>query len=116
MKFFQEQSPSSGTITALGIYILASLFFVVIGWIEFAVVLYLNRCNKDLKQKETHSQENDFKLEAFLANKTASVEFLGKDETLFNIRRIDKAALYCNTFIFLLFNLFYWLKFKFMVL
>ena len=116
MKFFQEQSPSSGTITALGIYILASLYFVVIGWIEFAVVLYLNRCNIEIKQKETHAQENDFKPETVLANKTASVEFLGKDETLFNLRRIENVALYCNIFIFLLFNLLYWLKFKFMVL
>ena len=45
---FQAESPSSGKFTAIGIYLLTCLFFVVAGFIEFAIVLQLQRYNDEL--------------------------------------------------------------------
>ena len=83
---------------------------------EFAIVLYLNRCNKESKEKETNTKENDFKLETFVAKENSVVDILGKKERSFDVRRIDKAALYSNIIVLIIFNLIYWLKFRFLVL
>ena len=41
--YFQAESPSSGRFTALGVYLLTSLFIVVAGFLEFAFILFLKQ-------------------------------------------------------------------------
>ena len=122
---FQANSPSSGTFTALGIYMLASLFFVVIGLIQFSSVLHFHQCNQVLQKKKKKAQDEDMN-GVNLKNQTESVfdnELISKDygefqfynatgpSSEYNIRKIDRAAFYVTGLLFLIFNAIYWLYF-----
>ena len=55
---FQAESPSSGKFTAIGIYLLTCLFFVVAGFIEFAIVLQLQRFNEKVTKTKSPIKDN----------------------------------------------------------
>ena len=113
-------------MTALGIYIIASLFFVVIGWAEFALVLCLNHFNKRIEKEERVFQNGansismyhdiNNKEESFLTIEHSEANVLCKKARLFDIKTIDNTALLLNIILMLVFNLLYWLKFKYNIL
>ena len=118
----QENSPSSGTVTALGIYILASLISIVIAWIEYALVLSLHRYNKDRRKKEENidadmkNQENNHKFQTVLTKENYAVEVRDIKTKLFDIHRIERLALFSHISLIFIFNLLYWLKFQYALL
>ena len=100
---FQAESPSAGQITALGVYLLASLFFVVIGLMEFACVLYLHQYNErhltipfeSYQRKMNHVNQSQ--------NDNGSMVYLNGKPT-FDILAIDRLAFAVVGTFFLLFN------------
>ena len=105
---------------------LASLFFVVAGFIEFAFVLQLGRYNEsypvstlkkvvkngkinsvDLPLTDINTENNSMCLQ----NKTVPCNHHGKQR--FNLRKIDQYAFLVGGASFLLFNAVYWPTFLF---
>ena len=101
---------------------MASLFFVVIGWSEFALVQCLNQLNKQNEKEEKNIQnradsitmydEINNKEERFFTVEHSATKVLCKKARLFDIKTIDKMALLLNVVLMIVFNLLYWLKFK----
>ena len=105
---------------------LASLFFVVAGFIEFAFVLQLGRYNEsypvstlkkvvkngkinsvDIPLTDTNNENNSMCLQ----DKTVQCNRHGKQR--FNLRKIDQYAFLVGGASFLLFNAVYWPTFLF---
>lgn len=104
---FQAESPSSGQFTALGIYLLASLFFVVLGLVEFACVLYLHQCNERYIRKLIPPSQRKVNVVTISPNENGSIVY--KDgKPVFDILRIDRVAFVAVGALFLIFNVFYW--------
>ena len=109
---FQANSPSSGTFTALGLYMLASLFFVVIGLIQFSCVLHFHQCNSIRQRKKRKSREEDMNGDTLMPREDGSHPFYNATgPSQYNIRKIDRAAFYVTGLLFLIFNTLYWLYF-----
>ena len=117
---FQRESPSPGKITALGIYLIASLFFVVIGFIEFAFILHLIQRNEK-QQDSNQSSESTCKtddtdkaaLELLMVN---NIKYTTKDKNIlvkpkYDVKKIDFIAFEVGTFLYVLFNVVYWVVF-----
>ena len=105
---------------------MASLFFVVIGWAEFALVLCLNKFNKRCEKEKQNlrncggsiSMYHDIynKEESFVAMEHSTATVLSKKARAFDIKTIDNRALLLNIILMLIFNLLYWSKFKYNIL
>merc|ERR1712224_898319 len=95
----QAESPSSGRFTALGFYLLTSIFFVVIGMIQFAFILHLYHINeKHLLQTKRNGVKCSIE--------EISLKIKRKNEKrLFNLRRIDTIALNVVASSFIIFNI-----------
>ena len=75
---FQAASPSAGQFTALGIYLLICLFFVVGAMIEFAILLHLKRRAEENLLKENFTTEGyNGKVDTDV---TTSSDLLGRNE------------------------------------
>ena len=108
----QANSPSSGTFTALGIYMLASLFFVVLGLVQFSFVLHLHQRNTIRERKKNRLHQEDVNGERLIPKEHTDLPFCkAVGPSQYNIRKIDRAAFYITGLLFLLFNALYWLKF-----
>ena len=100
---FQVESPSSGTITALGLYICFCLLFVVAAFIEFAVLLALQNSYGTRRRQRA-------RIRCEKANRKAQENY---DEEFPNvIYKIDMVSLFVFAFMFALFNSLYWYKFS----
>merc|ERR1712088_1027336 len=66
----QAESPSSGKFTALGIYLLTSLIFIVAAFIEFAFILLLQQRN----DKQLQNQHQLWKWKHYWNGSTRSNE------------------------------------------
>ena len=85
---------------------LASLFFVVAGFIQSALVVHLQQCNEEHIRK----QEGLRTLIRTMAN-LSQKEHLTAIKPRYNIHKIDLVACaVCGT-LFFLFNVIYWLTF-----
>ena len=107
---FQGESPSSGKFTALGFYLLASLFFVVSNFVEFAIVLYLCQCN----EKKCNRKLQSFKKKPNINNGTANeneISCIYGSKPTYDVRSIDRVSFAVASLLFLLFNIFYWITF-----
>ena len=95
----QAQSPSTAKMTALGIYISVSLFFLMGTILEFAVVLYLQR-----KQEYIHGK------------KKRNTSIIKKDGTLSELQlfgtKLDSMAFIFFMSSFILFNMVYWIYYS----
>ena len=92
----QAQSPSTAKMTALGIYISVSLFFLMGAIVEFAVVLYLQR-------KQDYVQGTK-KKNVSLVNNGGSFSELKSFGT-----KLDSIAFVFFMSSFILFNMVYWI-------
>ena len=124
---FQVESPSSGEFTALGIYLLTSLFLIVASFIEFFFVLHFHQRNEKhlQKQKELRSwkyhvnwsrnsgenQGNICYIVTISPKANENTMFYNYGEPLFNISKIDRLAFTFGVVLFFLFNVLYWLTF-----
>ena len=90
---------------------LASLIFVVVGLIQFSLVLHLHQSNatKDRTEKNTKEDELNLNKEVLIQEKI-EVQFHNRT-TRFNIKKIDNAAFYITGSLFIAFNAVYWLAF-----
>ena len=122
---FQKDSPSAKQMTALGIYILSSLFFVVAGMVEYAVLLYLlrhsgnvydhrrtQRLHPSVLKSEKYSIE--FK-EDRMDSKTLNIVEHSDCKSMSNYMelsdRIDYTATLMFPLTYILFNTVYWLHY-----
>ena len=110
--FLQKESPSSGKFTALGVYLLTSLFFVVTAFVEFAFVLYLNHQNE--KQVEIHAnaiEANNEKKNGVQENVnhlSNGIPLVFSKKRRFDIKKIDLIAFIIGVMIYITFNIIYW--------
>ena len=124
--YFQAESPSSGRFTALGVYLLTSLFIVVAGFLEFAFILFL----KKHYQKQVKNERELLKCKNY-RNGKANGNNANEDEILIDpqiiiqncwannieisndtserIRKIDTIALFIFGVFFFLFNAIYFI-------
>ena len=114
---FQKESPSSGKFTALGVYLLTSLFFVVAGFIEFAFVLHLHHINEQQLQKQKATSKckgcsNDKAASDHIVNNFVSNNKPGLvTNVMFDIKKIDIIAFVIGLVLYFLFNVVYWTVF-----
>ena len=128
MKFlFQAASPSAGQFTALGIYLLTCLFFVVGAMIEFAILLHLRRTSDEKVFKEYFSSlEKPYKNNGELDGNNTSDDLLKhelhvdpkpvvknpmkweKRNIVYNSHKIDYIAIVAFGVLFCAFNVIYW--------
>lgn len=89
---------------------LASLFFVVAGFIEFAFVLQLGRYNENKQGGNRILRNGNVKpVDLSIIENELSICL---DETpKFNLRKIDQVAFVVGGLSFLLFNAIYWVAF-----
>jgi len=111
----QAESPSSGKFTALGMYLLASLFFVVAAFIEFACVLQMERYNgvaQIISGETTRLLKNgDITTTTIVQQDYDKRSNSNIDQPRFDLRKIDRIAFVVGGLMFLLFNLVYWFVF-----
>ena len=89
---------------------LASLTFVVIGLIQFSLVLHLHQINaKHAKDEQPREEELNLNKEV-LIKEHVEVQFQNRNVN-FNIKKIDNAAFYITGSLFIMFNAIYWLTF-----
>ena len=106
MIFIQAASPSSGRFTALGFYLLISIFFVVIGMIQFAFVLHLHQYNQKELFEDKGKRRKSLKKNLLWYD---NVGYVSQNENRkFNIRKIDNIAFNVVGTLFIVFNLLYW--------
>ena len=100
---FQAESPASGNFTALGIYLVSCLFFVVAAFIEFAALLALQNSygTKRRRRARIKCEEVNRKVQENYDEEFANV-----------IYKIDMASLFVFASMFALFNSLYWYKFS----
>ena len=93
---FQAESPSSGKFTAIGIYLLACLFFVVAGFVEFAIVLQLQRYYNQAKKTNSPIKEKLSIKENGITNSEEKCQMkeLGKESEL--LMNLDGCKLRLN--------------------
>ena len=98
---FQAESPASGNFTALGIYLVSCLFFVVAAFIEFAVLLALQNSYGTKRRRRSRIVQTMQKVQE------------GYDEDFANvIYKIDMVSLFIFASMFALFNSLYWYTFS----
>ena len=85
---------------------LTSLFFVVAGFIEFAVVLQLHQYNKKCMIKKKSARKWKRKMH-ILSQKENAITI----KPIFNIYKIDRVAFAVGGLSFILFNVMYWFTF-----
>ena len=112
---FQAESPSSGKFTAIGVYLLTCLFFVVAGFIEFAFVLQLQQYNekhlrrrKSSKKFEGYRYGNPRSCCNYNSGRNEIEEIYFIKTPVFNVRKIDIIAFCVVGMLFLFFNVIYW--------
>jgi hypothetical protein len=90
---------------------LASLTFVVIGLIQFSLVLHLHQSNaaQDTTEKESGDEEVNLNKEVLIPEQI-EVQFHNRTAR-FNIKKIDHAAFYSTGSLFRAFNVVYWVAF-----
>ena len=121
----QAESPSSGRFTALGVYLLTSLIFIVVGFLEFAFMLLLQQ------QKEKQLQKQRRKLSKLMewkdywngAAKSTEIGDIGIENDMCSIRRpsaiirqIDVIGFFVFGALYILFNAIYWAIFLFIAI
>ena len=97
---------------------LASLFFVVIGLIEFACILFLHQYNeKNLVKADSPLARRAFQMNVAMMNmvslsqhENGRIEY-SNGKPAFDIIKIDRVAFVVVGVLFLIFNLLYWLTF-----
>ena len=109
----QAESPSSGKFTALGIYLLTNLIFIVGAFIEFAFILLLQQHNEQQVQRQKQlwkwknywngSTKSNEMQENFMEN-----EIFNNLIPTYDIRKIDFTGFYAFGALYLLFNAIYW--------
>ena len=118
----QADSPSGRQMTALGKYILMSLFFVVVGMAEFAILLFLlrrtensahrRRFRPNLSKQLNHPSEhecNEDRRNVSINSNSASATHGNKGLHFNSIStRIDLIATITFPLAYVLFNIFYW--------
>ena len=112
---FQRESPSSGKFTALGVYSLACLFFVVADFVQFAFSLYFfqyNERKRNARPKSTPRKKPILKMRRTLKRDKKSSSCDVND--LFNVIQIDRASSVVAILLFSLFNLIYWSAYLFL--
>ena len=62
------------------------------------------------------NQKNNHKFQTFLTTENYVVQVRDKKTKLFDIRRIERLALFSHITLIFIFNLLYWLKFQFAIL
>jgi hypothetical protein len=91
--------------------LLASLFFVVAGFIEFAFVLQLGRCNEKSTPPLAKLLRNG-KINTIDLSPTEHNEYdeycYSNGKQKFNLRKIDHWAFLVCALLFILFNAIYW--------
>ena len=97
---FQAESPASGRFTALGFYLLTSMFFVVIGIIQFAYIIHL--CH--IKKKRRYGVKGSRKEKSLKIRKANEIH-------IFDIRKVDNIAFKFVVSSFIIFNILYWVIF-----
>ena len=86
---------------------LASLFFVVLGLVEFACVLYLHQCNERHIRKSIPPCQRKMNIVCISKNDNGSI--VNKDgDPIFDILQIDRIAFVVVGAFFFVFNIFYW--------
>ena len=91
---------------------LASLFFVVLGLVQFSFVLHLHQRNTIRERKKNRLHQEDVNGERLIPKEHTDLPFCkAVGPSQYNIRKIDRAAFYITGLLFLLFNALYWLKF-----
>lgn len=113
--FLKSESPSASDMNILGLYVLASLGFVLGAMIEFAFVDHIHRMTA-LKER----YRNDESLpEDKTAKLSSKINPLQKENAkaisliklfLSNLNGIDLMAFFLHFFSFLLFNAVYWIQ------
>ena len=128
---FQDESPSGTTLNLLGAYLFISLFFVLSTMIEFAIVLLLKQApewkhaakQKAMRRKAASKARNEiFRAKINnISNPNKNFEKIesktNEDEqememfsTCFNsTHKIDIAALFSFSILYILFNCVYWI-------
>ena len=86
---------------------LASLFFVVIGLIQFSCVLHLHQCNEKNQTKLEGPQEEETNMTNLLAKESIRIQFYQRN-AMIDTKKIDNAAFYITGSLFLIFNSLYW--------
>ena len=91
---------------------LTSLFFVVLGLVQFSFVLHLHQCNSIREQEKKRIREEDVNGENLIQKEHGHLPLFKTVEPYhYNIRKIDRAAFYITGLLFFVFNALYWLKF-----
>ena len=108
---FQVESPSSREFTALGIYLLTSLFLIVASFIEFSFVLHLHQRNEKHLQKQKEFRSWMLCIAKISPKENENSMFYNYGKPLFNISKIDRLAFTFGVVFFFLFNVLYWLTF-----
>ena len=120
MNIFQAESPSAGGFTAIGFYLLSSLFFLTAAFIESIYIISLHQSNKSRyqislnnkrfrKKKEEHNgitKSNNQELSS-----PPDLNEIYKDR--FDIQKIDYYAFVFSGISFFIFNIVYWVLFLF---
>ena len=134
--YFQASSPSSGTFTALGVYLLTGLLFVFGSLLEFALVLLLKQCWDQTSLVDyniLHSQGNQANRTFWKTRGKRDCATIGKgqqklidphmimlgsllhniksntDDTCKISQAVDTCAFYVFGILFLIFNCIYWI-------
>ena len=124
---FKSASPSGDRLNALGIYLLTSLFFVVAGMIEFAIVLLLkqhyetksacmkkemDQTNKKIFDRIWHIEQDAKKDNRNLDEEQGNIVPIiiqpDKKDTKISPNGIDTAALFTFPTLYIAFNSVYW--------
>ena len=119
---FQAESPSSGGFTAIGFYLLTSLFFLTFAFIESICVIYLLQREKKYRVMDdtvTKWKRSIKTNNARISNtKVSSSQRPAQKQKclqhhVVDIQRIDFYAFIVSALSFLVFNVGYWIAFLF---
>ena len=104
----------------MGIYLLASLLFVVSDFVEFALALSLNQYNEKKqvrRRKYSNKKKENMKVVLKKENEISTnctgkptfAQYTGKPT--FNVRKIDRVSFVVASLLFFVFNVMYWISF-----
>ena len=112
---FKAESPSAGKFTAIALYLVTSLFFLVGAFIESIFILHLQQANEDRLMVEQHllkwkSLTKKMARDSITKN---TVQTIKSNVPKVNIKRIDIIAFFISGALFLAFNITYWIYYQF---
>ena len=109
LRFLQSTNPSGAKLSALGIYLLVSLLFVISTMVEFAFVLCIHRMDLRIKGKSWFRGNINLpkKIQGWVATETTPTN---KDKIRHVTDTVDFISFCCFTLSFLIFNIVYFEK------